>query len=651
MTRNRILLACVVAFVLGVSFSSRTCWAQLFDKPAGSVEQEVDRLTAVLKSDAPAYDKGQACKRLAFLGDARCVPVLAAMLGDERLSHSARYALESIPDPAADEALRNALDKVKGKQLVGVINSIGVRGDRAAVKQLGSLSKVPDDEVASAAAAALGQIATPEAAQMLATAMSKADGPRRRIAWHDASLRCAERLAERNQTKDARGIYERLVADGLPRQVRIAAALGILRTEPEATASKRFEEYLASPDNVKFEAAIYASSERKDRGITRALAASMNKANEAKQVQLLDALRVRGDAGVVPQIAGAFEKGSPQVKIAALTSLGQIGDRQSVPLLIKAATDNDAQVAATAIDGLVRIKGQQIDETLLQQLPKSSGAGQRVVIVALGRRSVAAAAPALLALLQSADEATRIAALEALGQTVGEKEFASLLDQIPAAKNDAERNAAVAAVDAACRRMPSADAVAMLADERMKSWPEEHRPALVKVLGAVGGKAALVIVVDAAVDGSPELQDAGTRQLGQWMTPDAAPHLYKIASNDSKYKTRALRGYLRIARQLNLPDDERLEMCRKALAIAERAEERELALDVMKRCPSAESVELASSLLDDAEIRDRAVETAIFIGEKIKDTDPEAAKSAGEKALEAAPQGELADRARALTSP
>lgn len=649
MSKNRILSACVFAIAMASTLSG-VSRAQLFDKPSGSVEQEVDRLTAVLKSDAPISEKGQACKRLAFLGDKRCVPVLAELLGDEQMSHSARYALEAIPDPAADEALRNALNSIKGAQLVGIINSIGVRGDRAAVKQLGSFLNAHDDAASSAAAAALGQIGTSEAAQILAKATSKLDGPRL-IALHDANLRCAERLTERNHTNDARRIYESLSADELPRQVRVAAALGILRTEPQATAAKRFEEYLASQDDVKFEAAIHAAGERENRGITRALAAAIDKADEGQQVQLLDALRVRGDAEVVPQIAAAFEKGSSRVKIAALTSLGQIGDRQSVPLLIKAATDQDSQVAATAVDGLVQIKGKQIDEALLQQLPKSDGSGQRVVIVALGRRSVAAAAPALVGLLKSADEATRIAALEALGQTVSEKEFASLLDQIPAAENDAERQAAIAAVDAACRRMPSADAVAKLAAERMKSWPQEHRPALVKVLGAVGGEAALAIVAKAAVDGSPALQDAGTRELGQWMTPDAAPHLYKIASDDHTYKTRALRGYLRIARQLNLSDDERLAMCRKALAIAERAEERELTLDVMKRCPSAEAVELASSLLDDAELRNRAVETAIFIGEKIKDSDPAAAKSAGEKALEAAPPGELADRARALTSP
>jgi hypothetical protein len=168
------------------------------------------------------------------------------------------------------------------------------------------------------------------------------------------------------------------------------------------------------------------------------------------------------------------------------------------------------------------------------------------------------------------------------------------------------------------------------------------------------GPTALETIAESVKNGDEQLQDVGTQVLGEWMTADAGPVLLEISKNpgNKKYQVRALRGYLRLARQLKqLPDEQRIAMAREALAIAQRQEERELALDVLKRCPSAESIELASSLVDDAELRDRAVEAAIFIGEKIKDKDPAAAKSAAEKALEASPPKELADRARALTSP
>ena len=91
----------------------------------------------MLKSDAPLEQKPAACEDLARVGDKDCVPVLAGMLGDEQLSHRARYALEPIPDKSVDEALRAALGKLNGKLLSGVISSIGARRDSAAVELLG----------------------------------------------------------------------------------------------------------------------------------------------------------------------------------------------------------------------------------------------------------------------------------------------------------------------------------------------------------------------------------------------------------------------------------------------------------------------------------------------------------------------------------
>ena len=81
------------------------------------------KLAAVLSSNAPQGAKDFACRQLSVIGAAEQVPALAPLLVDEKLSHMARYALARIPGPASDEALRQALGKVKGKLLVGMINS------------------------------------------------------------------------------------------------------------------------------------------------------------------------------------------------------------------------------------------------------------------------------------------------------------------------------------------------------------------------------------------------------------------------------------------------------------------------------------------------------------------------------------------------
>src|ERR1039458_8869534 len=83
-----------------------------------TAKDQVAKLTAVLKSDAPQKEKADACRELARIGTKDAVAPLAALLSDEKLSHMARYGLETIPDASVDKAFRDALPKLHGRQLV-----------------------------------------------------------------------------------------------------------------------------------------------------------------------------------------------------------------------------------------------------------------------------------------------------------------------------------------------------------------------------------------------------------------------------------------------------------------------------------------------------------------------------------------------------
>jgi HEAT repeat protein len=88
-------------------------------------------LIGILKdASAPEFKKAKACQRIGELGAKEAVPALSALLSNEHLSTYARYGMEPIADSSVDDALRAALTKLKGDQLVGVINSIGKRRHR-----------------------------------------------------------------------------------------------------------------------------------------------------------------------------------------------------------------------------------------------------------------------------------------------------------------------------------------------------------------------------------------------------------------------------------------------------------------------------------------------------------------------------------------
>jgi len=227
MSTSRIVLALVVALLFG-------CAAPLFAQtvPPATQEQEQE-LIAVLESDAPQKEKADACRGLGLIGSKDAVPALAALLGDEKLSHMARYGLEPIPDPSVDDALREALGKLKGLPLVGVIGSIGVRGDAEAVAPLIEMLRGSDQEVATAAARSLGRIATPEAAGALEAMLAEAPRPLRLVVA-DGCLACAEALLAQGKRNEAAAMYGKVGQADLPKHFRIAAAYGALQARRPA---------------------------------------------------------------------------------------------------------------------------------------------------------------------------------------------------------------------------------------------------------------------------------------------------------------------------------------------------------------------------------------------------------------------------------
>ncbi len=176
------------------------------------------------------FKKAKAGQRLGELAAKEAVPALAALLADEHLSVYARHGLEPISDPSAGAALRAALTKLKGVQLIGVINSLGKRRDAQAGPALVAMLHGADPDVARAAASALGKIGGAVAVKELQAAMAKTKGLVR-IAVADASLVCAERLLEDGKRDQALALLASLSAPDVPKAARLAAMQEIIHEE------------------------------------------------------------------------------------------------------------------------------------------------------------------------------------------------------------------------------------------------------------------------------------------------------------------------------------------------------------------------------------------------------------------------------------
>jgi HEAT repeat protein len=262
-----------------------------------SREQEERELIAVLQSDAALFDKDVACRRLAIIGTREAVPALAALLTDEKLSDIARHGLEPIPDRSVDDALRGALTKVGGRLLIGVVTSIGNRGDREAVPELVGLLGGADQGVAAAAATALGKIGGDRSAGALERAL--ADAPAAlRPAMADACLWCAQALLNEGKRKRALALLDRVRRADLPPYVVAAATRGVILGRG-AGSIRLLVELLRSDDEELLGAGLRVVREIPGEQVTGALTAELENLPPDRRDLVMEAVRDRDDAAAL----------------------------------------------------------------------------------------------------------------------------------------------------------------------------------------------------------------------------------------------------------------------------------------------------------------------------------------------------------------
>ncbi len=205
-----IVVVLISVVLISASVALTALPARAADDTNAAAETE-RQLISVLESNAPPAEKAITCKRLVVHGTKDAVPALAALLPDKELSSWARIPLEAIPDPAADAALREALGKVQGRLLIGVINSIGVRRDAQAVDSLAQRLGDADAEVASAAAVALGRIGNAAATKILEQALATVPEVVRG-AVAEGCVYCAEQLLAGENRTAAASLYDKVRA-------------------------------------------------------------------------------------------------------------------------------------------------------------------------------------------------------------------------------------------------------------------------------------------------------------------------------------------------------------------------------------------------------------------------------------------------------
>lgn len=683
---------------------------------AGASEKE-QKLIAILQSDAAPAEKAIPCKQLAVCGTAACVPALAPLLANPELASWARIALEAIPDPAADAALREAVGRLQGRLLIGTINSIGVRGDAQAVPALVARLADADAGVASAAAVALGKIGSEPAAAALVPMLKTAPAAVRPSVAAGCIL-CAERRMAAGRHPDAVALYAAVREANVSRQKTLESIRGLILAR-QSDGLPLLAEMLRSADKSQFGLALRVAREVPGPAVAGLLAAELKRAAGDRQGHLLLAMAERGDREALPVALDLARAGAPESRLKAIGILDKLGDASSVGVLLGIAGEGDGEPAAASRSVLARLPGKETDAALGALLRDPKPATRCMAIELLAQRQVEGLVPTLLKTAQDdGEESVRLAALKSLRSLAGLGELRGLLDLLVRARSAEETRAAEAAATTVCMRSAKVETGSVeilkalygdLPDGRfldvtrqvraivkggsleiaasngnfgdsaggivkslkidyrvggrtasrtvrenetldlstrsvppecvaevlaaLPKAPLQPKLALLRMLRAFGGTAALEAIRATAASAEGEVRETALRALFDWPDADAIPDLAQLARSAPApvHRALALRGCLRLIREQQAPAAQKLAALKDAASLAAGEEETKLVLAALGTIPTAEAFALVAPHLDQPGVRDEAAAAALGIAEKMPPPRPADVTAAVEK--------------------
>jgi HEAT repeat protein len=464
-------------------------WLPLSSDAADAArDQEEQRLIAVMGSTAPAGEREAACVRLHRIGSDRAVSALAALLGDSELSHAARHALESMPGATAGRALINALAATSGGPRLGVITSLGVRRETAAVPALAALLRDADVAAAEASAAALGAISDSGALAALEAAWPDSTGVGR-AAITDSLLAQAWRLLGAGETREAGRVFRSVHAAERDSRVRMAADEGMIRSAGTVGLSL-VRAGLTGTVEPERAAAMRVISDLPQPGLGNLLAEFLPTLPPFVQRSVIEGWLERADPPPRGSILPLLGSDSEEVRVAAVRALGRVGTSADLSVLLTlAAADGQSRRAARL--ALASLNAPGFGAALLGLAAGDEGRlAERIEAVrALGDRGERSAVAGLIPLARLADDSLRQAALRALAALVDEKGSAELVVVLEESVTEARRGEAARALALALGRLsPPAGSPALVAVDRL--WQRGSGQVRAALLGATSGLVA-----------------------------------------------------------------------------------------------------------------------------------------------------------------
>ncbi len=371
--------------------------------------RDQQRLQQAIGDTSDLYLAAKACQRLAEVGTDESVDRLGELLSHPELSNYARNALEGIGSEKAKAQLRHALATVKGKELLGVIHSLGRMQDKSAVEAMEKMfySAEPESELEKGLRKALDAIETNGPNQSSSVPISK---------QRDSFL---------------------FNSDG---EIDKVAAMDLF-------TAKSPEEFFASIIYIRQAKAIQAE-------LSREMLRLLPTLSKERWLPTLQAVRDMNTPIDVAPLLELTKNESEDVRAEVIRFVagGTLENREEI--LLGFAQSNEPKIADVAKSQLARLTSTKLDDRLMTMLDDADAVKQKLAVELVGERRIEAAASKIARLCNHPNQDIRQAALKALGGCGSIGELPLLLSLAASEADSPSRDAARESVKLACIRLP-----------------------------------------------------------------------------------------------------------------------------------------------------------------------------------------------------
>jgi HEAT repeat protein len=233
----------------------------------------------------------------------------------------------------------------------------------------------------------------------------------------------------------------------------------------------------------------------------------------------------------------------------------------------------------------------------------------------------------LLKATEDSSAQVRASAFKRLGDLGGANELLPLLNLMVSLGSAAEKEAAEQALAAIFTRLDLAQAANKTAAEQFLAQAQKTlasaqpplQAALLRLLSLSESAQSLDLMRQALKDPASEVRATAIRSLSKWKSADVSADLLSVAKTapQPNERTLGLRGYLTAAANPDLSASHRLEMCKEAVSLIQRDEEKKMLLAALGTIPTLESLNMVVPQMGDQATREEACNAVVAISSKL----------------------------------